>query len=500
MSRCRYRLRSQTGPSSRSFAAVSALTAVVLAVFAGTAFAVPQVNIVSQGEPPATIPNNTHYFTTIQAAVNASTKRDWVLIEPGTYDEQVWVYAPQSGIKIRGMNRNTVILNGENKVVPGGANGIEIYKANNVTVENLTVENFDRASLNEETGEWELNINGAGGNEIWWNGGAESGEIGAKKWRGRYLTAYDDSLYGGYGIFTNNMVKGSWENIYASGFNDSGMYLGACRNCKARIVNAVMENNALGYSGSNSGGKLLIENSTFRNNSAGIAPNSENPGDGPPPQDGACNSGSNHSATPKFKLTEIERCTIFRNDTVEDNNNLTTPANTSAAKAPWGVGIELPGTYADLVERNTVTGNVNNGVLGFEYPNPYPPEEDTIAFQFAGNRISDNELSNNGTSGAAFAREIAIEGGLFGQQKSTNNCVSGNTYGTGGTFPAEIEGEWGCQNQTTPNAGGGVEFVEYLLTLEAESEARTPEPQPAPAPQPPMPNPCQEVPYNPLCQ
>ena len=475
------------------------LAAIVMGVCASSALAARSVNIVSQGEPPASVPANTHYFKTIQEAVNASTKGSWVLIEPGVYKEEVWVGSAQAGIHIRGMNRNSVILDGEHKAVKGGANGIEIYKANNVSVENLTVRNFDRSALNEE-GEPELNIDGEGGNEIWWNGGADSGEIGAKRWQGRYLTAYDDSLYGGYGIFTNNMVNGSWEHIYASGFNDSGMYLGACRNCKARIFDAVMEDNALGYSGSNSGGKLLIEDSVFRNNSAGIAPNSENPGDGPPPQDGACNSGGNRSATPKFPSTEIARCTIFRGNTVEDNNNLSTPANTSAAKAPWGVGVELPGVYGDLVEGNTITGNVNDGVLGFEYPNPFPPEEDTIAFQFAGNRISDNRLSNNGTSGAGFAEEVAIEGGLFGQQESTNNCLSGNTYGVDATFPANIEGEWGCQNHTTPNAGGGPEFVEYLVQLQEESFARTPVDQPAPGPQPTMPNPCQEVPYNPLCQ
>ena len=53
----------------------------------------------------------------------------------------------------------------------------------------------------------------------------------------------------------------------------------------------------------------------------------------------------------------------------------------------------LPGDYADLVEGNVITKNVNNGVLGFEYPNPFPPEngsEVTIFFQLAGNRISSN--------------------------------------------------------------------------------------------------------------
>jgi hypothetical protein len=471
------------------------LVLAALGMGASNALAVPSVNIVRQGEPPSgKIPANTHYFKTIQSAVNASIKGDWVLIEPGVYPEEVWVEPAQAGIHIRGMNRNSVILDGENKAVVGGANGIEIFKTNNVSVENLTVRNFDRSSTNEK-GEPELNINGEGGNEIWWNGGANSGKIGANRWRGRYLTAYDESLFGGYGIFTNNMVNGSWENIYASGFNDSGMYLGACRNCKARIFNAVMERNALGYSGSNSGGKLAIEGSTFRNNSVGLAPNSENPGDGPPPQNGACKPSGR---LPVFTTTEIERCTVFRNNLFEDNNNLSTPANNSTAAAPWGVGVELPGVYADLIENNTITGNVNDGVLGFEYPNPFPPGPKTIFFQFAGNRISDNTFSGNGTSGATFAGDVALEGGQFGQMKSTNNCVSGNTF-TSATFPANIEGEWGCQNSTTPNPGGGEAFIEYLLQLQGESQARTPEPQKAPPPQPTMPNPCQEVPYNPLC-
>jgi hypothetical protein len=90
-----------------------------------------------------------------------------VLIEPGVYDEEVKVTAAHSGIFIRGMNRNEVILDGQHKVVAGGSNGIEVYKASNVWIENLTARNFEREELN-----------GPGGNEIWWNGGAESEKIG----------------------------------------------------------------------------------------------------------------------------------------------------------------------------------------------------------------------------------------------------------------------------------------------------------------------------------
>ena len=480
-----------------------ALVVVAFGASAAAASAKKSVNIVRQsGPPPGTIPKGTQYFTKIQDAVNASSKGDWVLIEPGTYKEQVKVTSAQSGIWIRGMNRNTVIIDGQNK--PG--NGIEIYKTDNVWVENLTVRNFD-------TGCTEC------GNEIWWNGGSGSNKIGASGWYGSYLTAYDTGLHGSYGIFTDNEEKGSFENIYASGFNDSGLYIGACRECNARVSKAVMENNSLGYSGSNSSGQLVIENSVFNHNLVGIAPNSENPGDGPPPLDGACNSFKNTSPTPTFESTKIKRCEIIRNNRVEYNNNITVPVNGSTEVAPWGVGIELPGTYAVQVEHNTITNNPNNGVLGLEYPNPFPPttkEEEkekgygTIFFQLSGNKINNNTFQNNGYNPymeeplKAFNGDLTLISNfaeLFGgpAANSVNNCVSGNSF-SGTTFPANIEGTWGCQNNTTPNPGGGEGAAGYILTLQGQINAiREVTKQPEPSPQPTMPEPCEGVPKNPLC-
>jgi hypothetical protein len=135
-----------------------------------------------------------------------------------------------------------------------------------VWVENLTVRNFD-------TGCSEC------GNGIWWNGGADSGEIGAHGWYGSYLTAYNTGLNGSYGIFAGNEETGSLDHIYASGFNDSGLYIGACRECDARVSNAVMGNNALGYSGSNSSGRLVIERSVFAAGPRGVRQDAED-GDG----------------------------------------------------------------------------------------------------------------------------------------------------------------------------------------------------------------------------
>src|SRR5271157_3634520 len=140
----------------------------------------------------------------------------------------------------------------------------------------------------------------------------------------------------------------------------------------SQVTSATIENNALGYSGSNSGGRLVIEKSLFWRNSVGVDPNSENPGDPPPPQDGECGRPNieNPNPTPIITTTQIPRCTVIRNNVISENNNLTVPVNGSTGVAPWGAGVELPGDYADLVEGNVIFSNPNNGVLGFEYPNP----------------------------------------------------------------------------------------------------------------------------------
>ena len=486
--RCRRRSRHTLAGAWRAAALLMVIPA--LGATASMAAASPppaaQVNIVRQGTAPGKVPANTQYFKTIQAAVNASTSGDWVLVEPGVYDEAVVVSSAHSGIWIRGMNRNTVIVDGQHKA----GNGIEVAEASDVWIENLTVRNFDESETCPDE---------SCGNEIWWNGGANSGKIGAHGWYGSYLTAYNTDLLGGYGIFTNNEVEGSWDHIYASGFNDSGMYLGACQECKARITAAVMEDNALGYSGSNSGGRLAIEDSLFRNNSDGIVPNSEKPGDGPPPQDGECNRPETPSTeTPTIKSTNIPRCTVIRDNVITENNSLTVPVNRSTEVGAWGAGIILPGDYADLVSQNIIANNANVGLFGLER------EVDGTIFQLSGNKISENVFLHNGYLGGSFGGDLTLVSGYSelvgaGESQSKNNCVSNNLF-TDATFPAKIQGTWGCQHSTTPNPGGGLAAYTRIGELQYEAATkRTPIDQPAPPPQPTMPNPCKEVPTNPLC-
>ena len=148
-------------------------------------------------------------FSTIQAAVDSSKPGDWILIAPGDYHEvgDTGTKAPSPSdladgwyggvdvttprVHLRGMNRNSVVVDGtlatattpcssapadQNSLNGDGRNGVLVWKANGVSVDNLTVCNFIGGS-------------GNGGNEIWWNGGAGSGSIGLRGYSGSYLTA-----------------------------------------------------------------------------------------------------------------------------------------------------------------------------------------------------------------------------------------------------------------------------------------------------------------------
>lgn len=417
------------------------------------------------------------HYTAIQAAVNAAHPGDWILIDRGVYVGPVVIRTPR--LHVRGVNRNGVVIDGRHRV----GNGITVFSSG-VWIENLTVRNFDRRARDDSSN----------GNEVWWEGaGPHSSRIGIHGWWGQYLTAYDTGLLGGYGLYAAHAVDGWFKHVYASGMNDSGLYVGGCRDCQALVQDALVERNALGWSSTNAGGHMIVEDSIFRHSSDGIGPDSEPDSDLPPPQDGACNSGSNRAALPTFASTQIDHCTIFRNDLIEDNGELSTPANADILGAPWGVGVLLAGDYGDLIENDTIRGNPTFGVMVLERPDPFPPTSRTVFFQASGNQISDDRIVNNAKRPGTF--DIGLEGGVFGTQSSVNNCFSGNTFGT--SSPANIEGTWGCQNATTPN--GGVALFSEILTLIGQSGARHQRPQPAPRSQPTMPRPCRGVPRNPLC-
>ena len=291
-------------------------------------------------------------FTKIQDAVDAAIEGDLILIENGVYNESVTVTT--SYLTIRGVDRNKVIIDGEFM----RENGIQIYDTDGVSVENLSVRNFS--------------LNG-----VYWNT--------SKGFKGSYLTVYNN---GDYGVYAFNSTDGIFDNIYASGHPDSGIYIGQCYPCNSLIYDNVIEGNALGYSGTNAGGNLYLYNNIWRDNMSGIVPN-----------------------TLDSELNPPGRETTIIGNLVIDNNNYEAPTNRFGLVAK-GMGIVAPGRVGDIIEKNIVVNHDRYGIVA-------SPMLDANLYFSQHVQIKDNVVLDSGYTDLALA-------GPWGP----GNCFEGNVYQT----------------------------------------------------------------------
>ena len=483
-------------------------------------------------------------YRTIQAAVNAAKPGDWILIGPGDY-KTTTSHAPRgtsfpagvlitkARLHLRGMNRNQVIVDGTkphsapcsrsaaaqnygpaSKDGPQGLNGVMVWKAADVSIDNLTACNFLGGSGGD----------GVTGNEIWWNGGAGSGQLGGWGYEGSYLNATStfyksEATAAQYGIFSSDWVGGSWNQAYASNFNDSGFYIGACQqSCNQTINHVWAEYNALGYSGSNAGGQLVIENSQWDNNLDGINTNSQN-GDNPPPQDGSCPHGG---VSP---ITHTDSCWVAMNNYVHDNNDPNVPATGAAAAGPVGTGIVAAGTRNDTFMNNRIVNNDAWGVWFVFYPDSGPPctggtmnelGPGSCVYDDWGNALIGNTFGNNGSYGHPSNgdfQQAMIENG------HPTNCFSGNTEIGGGSIQPATSAALQTEHPScdgTPATSGASDpnfLAEGLCDSQTELVPGQPPScptgqyprrttvvmHPLPKGLPTMPNPCAGVPANPWC-
>ena len=302
-------------------------------------------------------------YSTIQAAVDAAAPGSLVLIEPGTYREAVTVTTPD--IVIRGVDRNTTILDGEFEL----DNGFKVL-ADGVAIENLTAQNYT--------------VNG-----FFWTG--------VTGYRGSYLTAVRN---GDYGVYAFDSVQGQFDNSYGAGSPDAGFYIGQCYPCDALITDVLAEYNGLGYSGTNAGGNLLIVRSEWRKNRIGISPN----------------SGT-------FEEEYPERATTIVGNVVHGNSNPATPS-ISIAQTAFGNGILLAGGLDNVVERNVVLGHDNLGIGIIPLPEKVldPENPDAIDFDSRRNRIVDNVVGDSGVA------DLLVVTDLVDPRDGGGNCFAGNEY------------------------------------------------------------------------
>jgi hypothetical protein len=478
-------------------------------------------------------------FRSIQAAVDAARPGDWILIGPGDYKEHsgrapkgradttAGVLITTPGIYLRGMNRNTVIVDGTR---PGsaacnrresdqglgprggggrlGLNGVLVWKAADVWVQNMTVCNY-------------LHGTGDTGNEIWWNGGDGEGKIGGHGYLGSYLTATstffnNEETAAQYGIFSSNWNGGTWDQTYASNFNDSGYYIGACQQVCNQVINhAHAQYNALGYSGTNSGGSFVIKNSEFDHNEDGFDTNSQN-ADYPPPQNGACPDGK---VSP---ITHTHSCWVFMDNYVHDNNNPNVPSAGSAAAGPVGTGMSISGGHNDTIMHNRFVRNGAWGVIVLPYPDSGPPctggtfdvlGPGTCLYDPFGVAVLDNQFSGNGFFGHPTNGDIAT---LNLKSGNPTNCFHGNTEAGGRsarTSPSDLQKTHpACTGAAVPANPNPPFLAEALCDTQV---SLTPGPPACPSGQyprrthvvmhplpkalPTMPDPCAKVPANPWC-
>ncbi len=300
------------------------------AVIVGDEEYVPEIPVIEVEKVEGTLQVPADYDT-IQAAVDAAAQGAMVLIDEGVYEEAVVVNSPN--IVIRGMDRNTTILDGGDSF----ANGFHIF-ADGVAVENMTARNFT--------------VNG-----FFWDG--------VTGYRGSYITAHNVKAYG---IYAFGSVSGQFDHSYASGSDDGGFYIGQCSPCDAVITDVYAENNQLGYSGTNAS-DVIIVNSIWTRNRIGIVPNSQDVEDLAPVRDN-----------------------VFVGNVVVNNNNLDAPSNNDLYDLMNHVGIAMAGTIDSTAARNLVLDHEWFGIATF----PFPRDEDFTDFYFAErNEIRDNVVMNS---------------------------------------------------------------------------------------------------------
>src|SRR5919202_141593 len=301
----------------------------------------------------------------VQAGVNAAAPGDTVLVDRGTYPGGVVVPNSKPNLTIRGVDRNAVVFDGADM----RDDAIDVL-ADGVTLQNLSAHNFRR-------------------NAFYWDG--------VTGFTGSYLTVWNVL---GYGIYSEDSTGGPLGHAQLSGAADAAYYVGECNPCDSTIRQVVARLSAVGYSGTNASGGLVIRDSVWDRNGAGILPNTLADEADPPQHD-----------------------VLIVGNRVSRSGRARVPLNTPLA-GYYGIGIGVAGGNGNRVLRNTVTGSRRYGIAVFS--TPYRVQTRRPPWRPQANAIRANVVRASGLADLALSASAR-----------SGNCFRGNRAST--ALPARLQ-------------------------------------------------------------
>ena len=288
---------------------------------------------------------------TLRQAIARAKAGDTILLDRGTYPGGEVVPRAKHDITIRGVDRNAVVLDGED----ARTNGIVVH-ADGVSIFNLSAHNFPSDAFR-------------------WDGGDH--------FRASYLTIWN---VGKYGIYVEDGEQGTVDHDFVSGAADAAYYVGECERCDATISHVVAALSAVGYSGTNAS-EVVIRDSMWDRNGAGILPNTY----------------GNEAHAPQ------QHATIVRN-TVTRSGRARVPISTPLAGF-IGIGIAVAGGHENHVRRNRVTASERYGIAVFPTARrivfrPRAVRDPGPPWRPRGNLVARNTVAGSGRADLALANGV----------------------------------------------------------------------------------------------
>jgi len=349
---------------------------------------------------------------TFQAAANAAEADDTILLEPGTYTEEVTL--KDSGLTVKGLQTcdtgaRALVLppseTSQNGVYHCGSRLLGCPDvADNVLLQGFEVNNFDENDV------YTVGVVGITYRDMVTRGPGISGV----------------TRYGLFPILSDGVLI---DDCLATGISDAGLYVGQSINIVVRnsevhssVAGIEIENSANAevhdnYAHDNAGGLLVFK-------LAGL-----------PVQDSNCH---------------------YIHDNVATNNNGPNYGEGIVGSVPSGTGMLVLSNDSGIFENNTMTGNNTFGFVvidqmvlnAIQDPDPFPtpsPNQDVNDNAMRGNTITGNG-SDPAPGNEDFAGDV-----VFLPSAQSGNCQDGNTFAT--DFGAFFAGLPACPASISPRPG-----------------------------------------------